>query len=72
MAIIWFSDEDRERMRREHEECMAFLEREELFWEFLRERQPNRGIADRNARGAVPWIETGRIKPWRDRWDGED
>jgi hypothetical protein len=64
VAIVWFSDEDRERMRREHEECMALRERDELFWEFLRERRPNGGIADRSGR-MNHMIETGRINPWR-------
>jgi hypothetical protein len=68
VAIVWFSDEDRDRMRREHEEGMAFIERERLFFDFLRERRPNGGIADRDVQ--VPRrIETLDIRPWPDRHD---
>jgi hypothetical protein len=68
VAIVWFSDEDRERMRREHEERMAFVERDRLFFDFLRERRPNGGIADRDAQ--VPRrIETLDIRPGPDRRD---
>jgi hypothetical protein len=68
VAIIWFSDEDRVRMREEHEERMAFIEREGLFFDFLRERRPNGGIAHRDVQ--VPRrIETLDIRPWHDRPD---
>ena len=62
MAVIWFSDEDRERMRRERE---AFLERDQLFWDFVREEEPY-GIADRNAK-VSPRMESLDIRPWTDR-----
>jgi hypothetical protein len=65
VAIIWFSDEDRERMRREHEECMALRERELLFFEFLRERRPNGGVASRED-VVNPRIEGFQIRPWPD------
>jgi hypothetical protein len=66
VAIIWFSDEDRERMRREHEECMALRERELLFFEFLRERRPNGGVASRED-VVNPRIEGFQIRPWPDQ-----
>ena len=71
MTIRWFSDQDRERMRREHEECMALLERERLFFDFLRERRPNGGIASREDK-VNPRIETLDIRPWADRRESEE
>ena len=62
MAVIWFSDEDRERMRREREE---FLERDRLFWEFIREEEPY-GVADRDEQ-VNPRMETLDIRPWTAR-----
>ena len=59
MAVIWFSDEDRERMRRERE---AVLERQTLFWEFVCEEEPF-GVADRDATWN-PRMETLDIRPW--------
>lgn len=66
MAIIWFTDEDRERMRRENE---AALERQRLFWEFVQEVQPFR-VADREHK-ASPRIEMLDIRPWPNRPDEE-
>ena len=62
MVVIWFSDEDRERMRRERE---AFLERDKLFWEFIREEEPY-GVANRDVKGN-PRMETLDIRPWTAR-----
>jgi hypothetical protein len=62
MAIVWFSDEDRERTRRERE---AFLERDKLFWEFIREEEPYR-VADRDVR-ANPRMERLELRPWTAR-----
>jgi hypothetical protein len=62
MAVIWFSDEDRERMRRERE---AVLERAQLFWEFVREEEPF-GVANRDEKGN-PRMETLDIRPWTAR-----
>ena len=59
MAVIWFSDEDRERMRRERE---AVIERGKLFWEFVREEEPF-GVADRDAK-VNPRMEVLDIRPW--------
>jgi hypothetical protein len=59
MAVVWFSDEDRERMRLERE---AFLARDRLFWEFVREEEPY-GVADRDVT-ANPEMETLDIRPW--------
>ena len=66
MAIIWFTDEDRERMRRENE---AALERQRLFWEFVQEVQPFR-VADREDK-ANPRIEMLDIRPWPNPPDEE-
>ena len=66
MVVIWFSDEDRERMRRERE---AVLERDHLFWEFIREEEPY-GVADRDAK-VNPRMETLDIRPWTSRPSGE-
>jgi hypothetical protein len=62
MAVIWFSDEERERMRRERE---AFLERDKLFWEFIREEEPY-GVANRNVK-VNPRMERLDIRPWTAR-----
>jgi hypothetical protein len=62
MAVIWFSDEDRERMRRERE---AVLERGRLFWEFVREEEPF-GVANRDAK-VNPRMELLDIRPWTAR-----
>jgi hypothetical protein len=58
MTVIWFSDEDRERMRRDR---AATLEHDRLFWEFVREVQPY-GVADRDAK-AIPRIEALHLRP---------
>jgi len=58
MTIIWFTDEDRRRMREEREACVEYYR---LFREFVRDEQPYK-IADRNAK--VFDVETGRIRPW--------
>jgi hypothetical protein len=62
MPVIWFSDEDRGRMRRERE---AVLERDRLFWEFIREEEPY-GVADRDVQ-VNPRMETLDIRPWTAR-----
>jgi hypothetical protein len=62
MAVSWFSDEDRERMRRERE---AVLERDKLFWEFIREEEPF-GVPDREVK-ANPRMGTLDIRPWAAR-----
>jgi hypothetical protein len=62
MAVIWFSDEERERMRRERE---AVLERDKLFWEFIREEEPY-GVANRDVK-VNPRMETLDIRPWNAR-----
>ena len=62
MAVIWFSDEDRERMRRERE---AVLERDKLFWEFIREEEPY-GVANRDVK-VKPRMGTLDIQPWTAR-----
>ncbi len=64
MAIVWFTDEDRERMRREKAEE---LERETLYWEFVEQFQPF-GTPDRDVRG-TPRIEMLDIRPWSHRRD---
>ncbi len=62
VAVIWFSDEDRERFRLERE---AVLERDKLFWEFVREEEPY-GVANRDDK-ANPKMETLDIRPWTAR-----
>jgi hypothetical protein len=62
MAVIWFSDEDRERMRRERD---AVLERHQLFMEFIREEEPY-GVANRDEK-VNPRMETLDIRPWTTR-----
>jgi hypothetical protein len=58
MAIIWFSDADRQRMREEAEQHATYLK---LYMEFIDEVRPHR-IADRNAK-VIPRIETLDVKP---------
>jgi len=67
MAVIWFSDEDRERMRREREE---FLERDRLFWEFIREEEPF-GVPKREVEANLR-MGTLDIRPWAARPGEED
>ena len=62
MAVIRFSDEDRERVRRERE---AILERDKLFWEFIREEEPF-GVSKREVK-ANPGMGTLDIRPWAAR-----
>jgi hypothetical protein len=62
VAVIWFSDEDRERMRLER---AAVLERDKLFWQFIREEEPY-GVADRDEK-VNHKMETLDIRPWSDR-----
>ena len=62
MAVIWFSDEDRERMRRERDE---FLERDKLFWEFIHDGEPQR--RRRPGRAGEPRMGTLDIRPWTAR-----
>jgi hypothetical protein len=49
-------------MRRERE---AFLERDKLFWEFIREEEPY-GVANRNVK-VNPRMERLDIRPWTAR-----
>jgi hypothetical protein len=64
VTIVWFSDEDRQRMRRETRES---LERDRLFWEFIDERQRTHGGgADRSAGLSSDRILRLRIRPWPD------
>jgi hypothetical protein len=73
MAVVWFSDEDRERMRRERE---AVLERDRLFWEFVEEAQPfgEARREDRLSPALTEKLERGLldIRPWPDRPDSDD
>jgi hypothetical protein len=70
MAVVWFSDEDRERMRRERE---AILERHRLFWEFVEEVQPfgEASREDRMSAALLDKLERGLldIRPWRNQPD---
>jgi hypothetical protein len=66
MAIIWFTDQDRQRMRDEKEQC---LERAKLFCEFVREEEPYR-IANREA--SPKWMHKMMmldIRPWPESGD---
>jgi hypothetical protein len=67
MAVIWFSDEDRERMRRERE---AVLERHKLFWEFIREEEPF-GVPHREVKANLR-MGMLDIRPWAARPGEED
>lgn len=66
MAIVWFIDEDRERMRAERAERAEEMRHELLFFEFLRERG--------DCGNAVPMtpeqfdkVGLLDIRPWPDR-----
>ena len=66
MAMVRYSDDDRERMRQEDEAIRQFRRREHLYFQFLRETGRLR-IADRT-QIAPPWPERfsrPRIDP---RW----
>jgi hypothetical protein len=68
VAIIWFTDKDREDMRREKEQR---IERDMLFFEFLREENPFR-VASREL-SPVDFDKMARldIRPWPDRSDDQ-
>jgi hypothetical protein len=64
MAIIWFTDEDRRRMREERE---AIVERDTLFFEFLREKHPDGiGIAREVPIELIDKMGLLDIRPWPD------
>jgi hypothetical protein len=68
VAIIWFTDKDREDMRREKEER---IEREMLFFQFLREVEPF-GVASREVSPVdLDKMAMLDIRPWSDRPDDQ-
>ena len=71
MAMIRYSDADRERMRHEQEALREERRREELYVQFLLETG-RMGIADRDAPDPLAGLEgTGRLDlRWRDRSTG--
>ena len=68
--MIRYSDDDRERRRRDEEARAEQGRRQALYWEFL-EETGRRGIADRTP-VSQEWLdEIGRLDPrWRDRHTG--
>ena len=61
MAIIWFSDEDRQRLRQEEAER---VKREELFWEFVCQEEPFRVASREPLPFDVDRMAMLDIRPW--------
>ena len=66
MGIVWFTDEDRQRMRAENAQQAEHIKRELLFLEFLRERGDS-GIAVPMTPELIERIGRLDLRPWPDR-----
>lgn len=70
MALIWFSDEDRQRMRAERAEALEQMERELLYLDFLRAEHPEtEGTRYGGTQEFMDKIGRLDIRPWSDQPD---